>query len=531
MFHISDELKIIATVEADTSSGAQQRFRTSAQKLADSTKNNPAKIPVTFDYSRTDKNLSRTYSYIAKSQNLTKSLPAAALSAFQKQINDLETQSISALTSPTKEKVDALGNSVRAFKAELDIAGIKKNNVFDYLDSKVRGFASYLVGSTVVLNAVSKIQESFEIVKTLDQEIVNLQMVTGKSLQQTTDLMLDYNALAQEMSATTAQVSSAATEWLRQGNTLEETNTLLTNGMILSKVGALESTEATQYLTSALKGYNVEVEKSIDVVDKLSTVDMISATSTAGLAEAMSRTANSANIAGVSMDKLLGYLAVVGEVTQRSMESVGESFKTIFARMGNIRAGELIDPESAESLSDVENVLLGVGIKLRESSGEFRNFGTILDEVAGNWDNYGTVQQRAIAKAFAGTRQQENFLVLMENYDDALKYTEASMNSSGSAMEKFQYYEEGIEGRTNRLVASFEKLSTTLIDDSAIKLVIESINGLVKVFTLADGALAKFLITAATLPTVLNFFSGMKNRAYDLLPTKVPYSGKIIQLF
>ena len=39
----------------------------------------------------------------------------------------------------------------------------------------------------------------------------------------------------------------------------------------------------------------------------------------------MSRTAASAGLAGVEMDELLGYLAVVGETTQKSMSSVGES--------------------------------------------------------------------------------------------------------------------------------------------------------------------------------------------------------------
>ena len=47
--------------------------------------------------------------------------------------------------------------------------------------------------------------------------------------------------------------------------------------------------------------------------------------SAGGLAEAMSRTAASAKMAGVDMDKLLGYLAVTGEVTQKSMSQIGES--------------------------------------------------------------------------------------------------------------------------------------------------------------------------------------------------------------
>jgi len=53
---------------------------------------------------------------------------------------------------------------------------------------------------------------------------------------------------------------------------------------------------------------------------------MKSAVDAGGLAEAMSRTANMANLAGVSMDKLIGYLATVGEVTQKDMSEVGTSF-------------------------------------------------------------------------------------------------------------------------------------------------------------------------------------------------------------
>lgn len=44
----------------------------------------------------------------------------------------------------------------------------------------------------------------------------------------------------------------------------------------------------------------------------------------------------------------------------------------------------------------------GLGIELRTSESEFRNFGEVLDEVAGKWDSYSSVSQRAIATAFAG---------------------------------------------------------------------------------------------------------------------------------
>lgn len=101
------------------------------------------------------------------------------------------------------------------------------------------------------------------------------------------------------------------------------------------------------------------------IVDKLCAVDLVSATDAAGLAEAMSRTAVTADMAGVSMDRLLGYLATVGETTQKSMSSIGESFKTIFTRMSDIKSDklELIDEDGTkETLSDVELTLKNVGI-------------------------------------------------------------------------------------------------------------------------------------------------------------------------
>ena len=56
---------------------------------------------------------------------------------------------------------------------------------------------------------------------------------------------------------------------------------------------------------------------------------MAAAASAGGIAEAMSRANNSAQMAGVSMNKYIGYLTTIMEVTQKSESSVGESMKTV----------------------------------------------------------------------------------------------------------------------------------------------------------------------------------------------------------
>lgn len=67
---------------------------------------------------------------------------------------------------------------------------------------------------------------------------------------------------------------------------------------MLSKIGGISSEESTQYLTAALKGYQMSNEEAMSIVDKISTVDMASATSVSGLAEGMSKVASAANLVG-----------------------------------------------------------------------------------------------------------------------------------------------------------------------------------------------------------------------------------------
>ena len=93
--------------------------------------------------------------------------------------------------------------------------------------------------------------------------------------------------------------------------------------------------------------------------------------------------------------------------------------------------------------------------------------------MAANWDNYGSVAKRAIAVAFSGVRQQERFLVLMENYGDSLKYAEIASNSAGTATEKYGAYLDGVEAHVNSLKAAFESFSVSLLDSDFLNGIID----------------------------------------------------------
>lgn len=369
-------------------------------------------------------------------------------------------------------------NNIKSEFKEIKVAageaGKLGNTFFGGLIEQGKKFIQWTGISGSIMEVWGAIKRLISTSKELDSVMTDFTMATGSTENQLKSLTKTYNKLADELSSTTTDVITSATEWIKQGQSIADTETLITNAMILSKIGKLDSANATKYLTSAMKGYKVSVEDTLGVVDKLSAVDMASATDVGGLAEGMSEVAASADLAGVSMDKLLGYLAAIGETTQSGMSEVGTTLNAVFSRMGNIKLARLKDYDNnGEDLSNVETVLRGVGITLRDSANSFRDFDEVLDETASNWSNYSEVQQRAIASAFAGTHHMNEFIVLMENYDKALQYTETSLNSSGEAMEKFSAYEKSVEAHTQSFTNAVQGLADTAVDSGLINFFID----------------------------------------------------------
>lgn len=382
-------------------------------------------------------------------------------------------------------------------QVESDTLGNKLRKAFD---SRVLNVFSYAMIGLVI----ASFKKVFDNVVELDKAITDLQIATGYTRDATAELVKSYAQLANQLGATITEVASGADTWLRQGYNIAEANDLIASSMMLAKLGQLSAAEASKALTSAMKGYKVEVKDCTSIVDKFTAVDMEAAVSAGDIATAMAETAASADIAGVSMDTLIGYIATVAEVTQDGAESVGTFFKTLFARMGNVKAGKFVDDETGENLNDVEKVLDSLGISLRDEQGLFRNFAVVLDEVGAKWDSYTNVQQHAIATAFAGTRQQEKFIVLMENYGDALNYASIAANSLGTAENKYNAaYLDSIDAKLNTLKASWQEFSMLILDSDIVKSGADFLNWIVQILNKIAGFGDGILITIPAITVAL----------------------------
>ena len=364
-------------------------------------------------------------------------------------------------------------------------------------------------------------REAAETVAELDTAATSLALATGDGTSNAYDLLGQYNDLAQEVGATTMQVSDAADQWLRQGKTAAETTELIQQAMVLSKVGQMSSEAATRNLTSALRGYKLEADAAAGIVDRLTAVDLKAAVSSDDLSISMARTAASANMAGVDMDRLIGYITAIEETTQKSAETVGESLKTMFARVQNIKIGKFIDDETGESLNDTEKILHEFGIELRNTAGDFRSVTDVLDELNTRWGNLTSLEKSAIAVAAAGTRQRENFIVLLDNYSRALEMSAVAADSAGTAMQKFQAYEDSLEAKTNSLKAALEGLVLDNVD-----------TGLAKDLVDATTAMVNFIDKTGLLKaTLLSLTAAGLFKGFDFLVSKIGVATQTVKNF
>lgn len=409
--------------------------------------------------------------------------------------------------SPEARKIQ---ENIGKLNKELDtnIAASKRSAVAtqswgDRIAAAIKQTVTYTFTIGMMRKAQQELNKAIRFAIELDTEmtkIMVLQAEGARTPKEINSLAQSFNNLGKEMGASTIEIAKGSVEWLRQGKTVEETGELLKSTIMLSKLGAIETADATEKLTSALNGYGLAAEDASLVVDKLVAVDNVAATSVRELTTAMQYSAAVANQTGVSLEQLISYIGTVSETTRQNAESIGQGMKTMLTRMQDIKAGAI--DEDGLGINNVEIALKKAKIELRDGQDSFRDFGTVLEELAGKWDGLSETTQAYISKAVAGVRQVNMFTVLMQNMDRALELQEVQFTAAGLAADRYKIQMESLQAKIQVFRTTLEGLYQDAIEAGFIGSIIDlgtRILNLVEDF----GGLEKLLKTLIPLFLVL----------------------------
>lgn len=339
-----------------------------------------------------------------------------------------------------------------------------------------------LLSATSVFNLIKRqVKETYEDVKQLDKSFASIAMVTSNSVADMWQSYGHYAQMASQLGQSTDSMIEASALFYQQGLKENEALELTSNTMKLATLAGNDFSIATQEMTSAIRGFKMEMSEGAHVTDVYSTLAANAAATVDDIAQAMARTASIANSAGMSFENTSAFLTQMIETTQESAENIGTSLKTIIARFTELKKNVAGTSESEFDdleYNKVDKALKSVGVSLKDTNGQFRNLDEVFLELSKKWSTLDRNTQRYVATIAAGSRQQSRFIAMMDNYDRTAELMDKAANSTGKADEQFAKYADTMEYKLNQISTKWEEFRVSILSSDTFKGLLDGFSSL-----------------------------------------------------
>ena len=317
-------------------------------------------------------------------------------------------------------------------------------------------------------------REAMDTVKELDAAMTETAVVTNFSVSDMWDMLPTYTQHANELGATITDVYNAATLYYQQGLTTSQSMALADETLKMARIGGIEAAEATDMMTAALRGFNMEINKTSaqKVNDVYSKLAAITAADTKEIGSAMERTASIASSANMDFETTSAFLSQMIETTREAPENLGTAMKTIIARFQEMKVDptKLVDSEGeAMDFNRVDKALKTIGVSLTDEQGQFRDLDDVFIEISSRWDGLTQAQQRYIATIAAGSRQQSRFIAMMQDYDRTMELVNAAQTAEGAGQAQFEKTLESMNTKLNKLKNAWDQFVMGLMNSNFLK--------------------------------------------------------------
>ncbi|MBO5970230.1 MAG: phage tail tape measure protein [Clostridia bacterium] len=377
-----------------------------------------------------------------------------------------------------KKNEDAMKDYIHRAKQ----AGLTTDTLGEKIQKAYQKFGGWAIVSGSMMRVISTIRDMINNVVELDRCLVELKKVTSEVSGEYDAFMQRTKSSAKEIGSTMTDLVSATADWARLGYSLSDSEELAKISTVYANVGDdIEGIDdATANLISTIQGFKeLDASDALNVVDILNRVSNEFPASAGGLGESLRRSSAALSAAGNTLQESISLITAADAVLQ-DPASTGTMMKTISmylraAKTEAEEAGESVDG-MANSVSELRAELMSltgnrVDIMLNEDT--FKSTYQIIKEISEVWDELTDVSQANILNLLAGKRNANAVSSLIENFDMAEAALNAANNAAGSAMAEHAKWLDSIEGKINQFKASFEALSSSVVNSDFLKALID----------------------------------------------------------
>ncbi len=420
----------------------------------------------------------------ALSKSFNTNLNLIDLSAFKKELGGLSFGDLQQTMSKIPEGAKAF-NSMLGTVGQIDTGFKSISSLSDKIVNTFGNTVRWGVTASIFQTIQNSLYRSVDYIKELDTSLNNIQIVTGETSSNLTEWAKSANEAAAQLGASTTAFTDAAQLYAQNGYSQEDYTKLAELTTKVANVTQQSTSEVSEEITSLMAGYKMSISEAEDALSGMATVAAASASDLGELATAEQKVASAASTLGVSQDELTAQLSTIISVTREAPEQVGNSLKTIYARLGDLSLGETL--EDGVSLGDVSSTLEKVGVTVLDVSGNMRSMGDILEDLMAKWDGLSQAEQQALAVKLAGKYQYNNLMTLMNNSDMYYEQKNMAGSSQGALDEQQAIYMESMEAKLQKLQTQWEGVIQSVTNADSFKPFIDAAsNGLDIISDIAD---------------------------------------------
>lgn len=405
---------------------------------------------------------------------------------------------------------NVLSNEFAELKIDMENAGIAAETLGQKLSRLFKEHFQTAIAMAGVAMVKQGLREVYDNVVEIDDAMVELRKVTNESENAYSQFSDRAAKTARDLGASISDYISATADWSRLGYNMPDAEELARVSTLLKNVGdGIESvTDASSYMTSVLKGFDLVAEDAQKVADLVNEVANNEPASAEDILEILTRSGAALHEAGNDLDQAVALGVAMNSVTQNA-ESTGQTLKTVSmylraAKTDLTAMGESTDG-CANSVSELRSELkklTGVDIMADAAGTQFKSTYDILMEISKVWGNLTDVDRANVTELLGGKRNANSVSAVLSQFQIAEKSMKDAANSAGSAAKENEVYLTSITGKLNQLDSAFQQFSKDLLDSSLIKFFVDFATATVDI---ADGAVK----AAGALPTLTAAISGV----------------------
>lgn len=403
-----------------------------------------------------------------------------------------------------------LSNEFSELKIDMENAGIAAETLGQKLSRLFKEHFQTAIAMAGVAMVKQGLREVYDNVVEIDDAMVELRKVTNESENAYSQFSDRAAKTARDLGASISDYISATADWSRLGYNMPDAEELARVSTLLKNVGdGIESvTDASSYMTSVLKGFDLVAEDAQKVADLVNEVANNEPASAEDILEILTRSGAALHEAGNDLDQAVALGVAMNSVTQNA-ESTGQTLKTVSmylraAKTDLTAMGESTDG-CANSVSELRSELkklTGVDIMADAAGTQFKSTYDILMEISKVWGKLTDVDRANVTELLGGKRNANSVSAVLSQFQIAEKSMKDAANSAGSAAKENEVYLTSITGKINQLDSAFQQFSKDLLDSSLIKFFVDFATATVDI---ADGAVK----AAGALPTLIAAISGV----------------------